>query len=287
MNRRYRLVHFHADPFLGARFPIGALVETDAGLRFVESPRLPSEECLRSNENVALLQFVLRALREAHEFEMDSLGPSVTLAKPYQLPEGERAPERWVEATLGGGTRSQGDLMLFEQTVHSRAPSRSNFGRRFLEQHEVAQFVRDTFTPGQSVEGVLDTAVGLEPITQYVVGDGALMLLEPIVPGRPNLARELTEINTRLRAYRAALAEMKKPGWSVDLIAFVLHGSKELRDRAMMQLSSNASVVDTNRREPRVHFIEKIRQIGGSVQPELAPDDVLALFRGAPSKKPS
>lgn len=84
---RYKLVHYNYDPFLGCTFVLGAVVECDGEVRFVECSRPLCKDCLGEGRN-NLLQFILRALRSATNFDPITPAPTVTFGVERTLPHG-------------------------------------------------------------------------------------------------------------------------------------------------------------------------------------------------------
>lgn len=103
-SRRYRLVMFLADPFTGAQFPVGAIVETEGVARFIEAPRMPDEAYLGA-EVARLLALVLLGLRSVKTLRPRSIAPTVVCGVIREIPASVEA-DAWVAAHLAGGERA-------------------------------------------------------------------------------------------------------------------------------------------------------------------------------------
>lgn len=102
-TRRYRTVLFLADPFTGAQFPVGALVETQGVVRFIEAPRMPDATYL--GETSFLLAFVLRSLRALDTMRPRSISPQVRIEGARTIPPDVDVDE-WITTYLAGGKRT-------------------------------------------------------------------------------------------------------------------------------------------------------------------------------------
>jgi hypothetical protein len=102
--RRYRLVMFLADPFTGAQFPVGAIVETEGVARFIEAPRMPDAAYLGA-EVARLLALVLLGLRAVKTLRPRSIGPTVVCGAIQEIPAGVDA-DAWIIDHLAGGRRA-------------------------------------------------------------------------------------------------------------------------------------------------------------------------------------
>lgn len=270
MSARYRLVHFDADPFLGRRFPVGAVVASQGEVRFVQAPHLPDEHCLGGAENLAHLQIILMALREARSLDLRAPAPNVFVGDVVEIPTSVRNPRVWAEEMLNGGRRA---VRPHEAPApgHKNAPQRARLARSFYQQHQIAGFVRERFRPGATVAGPFVDVTTLEAVTQYVLGASSLLLVEPIVPQRKEFHDDVREVYTRFGAYQKDLqrAAARGDAWEVELLAVVFPGAGEARDRAMLELGRNARVIDVGHWEATATFVRDVRRVGSSLAPEL------------------
>ncbi len=281
MSARYRLIHFDADPFLGRRFPVGAFVESASGVQFVEAPHLPDERCLGDAEEHRLLRLVLLSLRAARSFDVRPPAPNVYVGKSVDLPASVSNPRAWAEEMLAGGRRVVAPVR--EEHAQKKAPQRTWHGRAFFKQYKVDQYVRDHFKPGAVSSGPFVEVRELESVSQYVLGASSLILIEPIVPTRKELASDVRDVNTRFGAYQNELkqrAPSSERAWSVDLVALVFAGGGDERERAMLALQHNARVVDATRWELARSLVDEVRIVGASGAPDLFD----SLSSGEPSR---
>lgn len=260
MNRSFRIVHFTPDPFLQTRFAIGAVVHVDGRGYFLQSPRLPDVDCLGSKASVAHLHTVLGMLRGSDRPGLQTPSPDVTFTPPRMLPDSFGDPIAWLKRALAGETA---DAATEEGAHAPPRPSPKNLARSFFRANGVADVVHTSFTPG-TVEGVLERAGTLQPISQWVAGPTRLLLVEPIVTSRTDedFEKDLAVANTKFAAYRHELALDTQESKRVDLVALVLGNSTKRREKAANELRKNAhEFVEAALKVPRTRFIATIRSI--------------------------
>lgn len=99
MNPRFRLVLFVPNPFNGMSWPLGAMVETKAGVQVARSGRLPDATALGSQLTAQLAQRLHGRMDECSDFEKVpiSFGPYVVLSEVRALPAGVADPVGWIE----------------------------------------------------------------------------------------------------------------------------------------------------------------------------------------------
>lgn len=270
MSARYRLVHFDADPFLGRRFPVGAVVANQGEVQFVQAPHLPDERCLGGADNLAHMQLILLALRETRSLDVRAPAPNVFLGDVVEIPASVHNPRLWAEEMLNGGRRP---VRVHDEPPpgHKNASQRARLARSFYQQHQVANYVRERFRPGATVAGPFVDVTTLENVTQYVLGASSLLLVEPIVPQRAEFFDDVREVYTRFGAYQKDLQRAAERGdpWRVELLAVVFPGASAPRDRAMLELGRNARVVDVSHWEATAAFVHDVRRVGSSLAPDL------------------
>lgn len=268
MSARYRLVHFVPDPFLGGRVPVAALVEQDGAVSVARLPHLPGPACLGGQAAWSLVQIVLDDLAETTRFDHppDCLGPQALFDKVRLVPAGVVDAKNWVEATLAAHTEAPHP----EAPEQPHRPHRSTWGYRFFQTHKVDRFVRKTFRPGEDAGGFLQGASMLGPISHFVAGAAEVLLMEPIVPRRPNWEDDVRGVAKTFAAYKTALRQ-ERGARRASLAAYVLAGGQERARKAIFRdLARWADlVVDTASDGPRARFLEHIVSTGRSGTPEL------------------
>lgn len=94
MITRYRIIWLVPDPYVGARLPLGALVERDGRVSFVRA----SQRDLSAvpHDAQALARLVSDELDEADEFDTlpASVGPQVLAGEPVAVPLS--VPDDWL-----------------------------------------------------------------------------------------------------------------------------------------------------------------------------------------------
>lgn len=105
MTRSYRIIHFLLDPFLDARFPIGAALTVGGETRFVEAPRWPD---LHNYPKVEpLLAAVILGLRAGRGMtDGRPPSPSVSIGPEQSVPESVDDAALWLVDALAGGRRA-------------------------------------------------------------------------------------------------------------------------------------------------------------------------------------
>lgn len=128
----------------------------------------------------------------------------------------------------------------------------------------MARYVRKTFRPATDWAGWLGThAAGLQQVTHWVNGEDTVLLMEPVLPSRPQFEHDLQEIAAKFLAYRYAL-EKTVNGRQGELIAYLpAGGHPDQRDQARETLRAFAHrVVDTDDNVSRETFLGDIRRVG-------------------------
>jgi hypothetical protein len=105
-TRTYRIVHYLLDPFIGARFPIGAELMEGESLRFVESPRMPGMEDYPGQQPLlALVRLSLRQCRPKNQRHR-SPSPFVLFGDEHTVPDSIEDAAEWLVDMLAGGRRA-------------------------------------------------------------------------------------------------------------------------------------------------------------------------------------
>lgn len=261
MKRQFKIIHFVPNALTGARVPMGAIVEEGRSFRIARATHLPGAECLGSRQSARLLNFLVDDLQTLEHPEQiyQKLGPQIFADEARPVPEGVADAVAWVEKfVLPSPSRSPSEVSS------PRRPSRYSEGKRFLESHNVGEYVRRTFNPRDHFERVGKRLQHLDSISQWVAGDGRLLLMEPLAPRRPDWEEDLTKINTTFSAYRYHVSGGLN-GHEGELIAYILPGGGEHQRREMRRtLEAATEVVDTDSPAQLSSFIEKVRVVGDS-----------------------
>lgn len=260
MKRYFRMVHFVPDPISGARFPMGALVRDGKAWRTVLAKRLPGPESLGGVKTARLLNLLLddlEKLRTADEI-YQRLGPQVLVEERTLIPDEVKDPFVWVQR-FALPRKVEVPTSAPKQV---RGPTRSTEGKRFLKTHGVGKFVRPRFEPSRFIDSADQRIQHLRPISQWVLGREKLLLMEPMVPRRPQWEEDLTEINTQCSAYGFHLQEGLN-GHQGELIVYVLPGGeREERDMIRETLEPVSTVIDGADDTALQGFIDQVRAVG-------------------------
>lgn len=272
MIATYRLIHFTPDPFTGARFPLGAVVVDGAGaVRVAKVEHLPLA-CLGDRSlavAVRRLHGRLDSISAANQLP-SVFGPTTTLAEPAPVPSGVADPHAWVEAMLNP-PRPASRKEPVPQGAH-----RASLGFRFFETWQVARYVRKTFRPDSDGGRWLDRhAAGLPVLSHWVEGRDEVLLMEPVVPTRPQFEQDVQDLAVKLCAYRYALEQAEDGHRGALVVYLTAGGHPDQRAEAQATLAPFAhTVVDTDDAAQRTSFVERIRRVGaaGDLQPALIPE---------------
>lgn len=265
MTASYRLLFFSPDPFLGARFPLGAVLHVDGVVRIVRAPHLPGTDCL-GGADLAVAVRRLHARLDSIE-SADTLppafGPYATLSERRSVPPDRDAVE-WVEHLFARPTTIPGD-------VEHRGPNRASIGFRFFDTWHVGKYVSKTFHAASDWSGWLAGRPGLRPVSHWVGGHRELLLLEPIVPARPQLDADLDDVAARFMAYGWALTEVGDRTRECQMLAYVTAGgSPRQREKAFDTLARGPlRVVDTDDETARGQLLSLVRRVGAEAKPGL------------------
>jgi hypothetical protein len=188
-----------------------------------------------------------------------ALGPHALLDEPHEVPRGV-SPQTWLEDAL---------LRVVPRptaTATQRGQNRATYGYRFFENWKVQRWVRKTFHPGQSVGGLLVKARPLDAISHYVAGRDEVLLMEPIVPARPDAKRSAKEVATLFGAYKTAMT--RGDSQKAKLIAYVLADGAEADRREIKAMLVNWAdeVFDTASAAVRGRLVERVRTVGQSAE---------------------
>jgi len=116
--RAYRLVHYHYDPFLGGKFPIGAIVREGDEERFVRAPRMPDLRDYPGAE--AHLALVLRWFGPRGPYKDPA--PNVYFGDEHAVPATVTDAAAWALDMLAGGKRAAAPLE--SAASHAAGPSK-------------------------------------------------------------------------------------------------------------------------------------------------------------------
>lgn len=256
MTPRFRMVHFLADPFTGARFPIAALVDVEGRVKVAKVPDPISLPGLARHASTrAAVRFALDSLSSASDFDSlpPSTGPYVALGEPRTVPVSSKDAIDWVlHSLLRRGERpTRTDLF--------RA-GREAAGYRFLEQWQVAKWVGRGFRPEEHFK---EFSLVLPQVAQYVRGKSELLLMEPIsAKSESVLFRSLRHIGTTFMAWQHGFEQYENRPKVVDYIAYVVGVEEKdmIAEARHVLAKSGASVVDVSATAERTRFLETIRR---------------------------
>jgi hypothetical protein len=261
VTARYRLVHFVADPFTGARVPIAAIVDAGGRLEVTKAPDAATGLGLgRRASTRATIEFVLDSISSVTTFDElpPTTGPQVTLGPAREAPVAPKDAVKWVRTAL---LREP----LKPEPRELGRPGRKDAGYRFLEQWKVAKWVGREF---RAEDYFQQFSLVLPQISQYVRGDSKLLLMEPIVAKRESsLFRVLRHIGTTFMAWQHGFEQARKKP-EVDYIAYVVAVEEhEMVDEARRVLDkSGTTVLDVNATTERTKLLESIRRTALAAQ---------------------
>lgn len=267
MKPSFRLVHFCPDPFSGARFPLGAVIEGER-VHIARAPQVPDAHCVGGAQKAALARMIharLGGLSLRHSSELpDVLGPYVSLSEPSEVPARLEDPaeiQSWIMRVFFSADEAE---QADEEHPTVRAPSPRAYGKRFFTTHGVARFVRSNYRPESQLPARFRPSGPLHPITHWVGDEREVMLMEPVVPEREKFESDIERINTKFASYRFLLADVPASDLQANLCAFILRGgSRRERDYARRSLGDSAHyIVDIESDRERREFVERVKSLG-------------------------
>lgn len=276
MTASYRVVHFTPDPFVEARFPLGAVVQDAEGrVQVVQAKRLPSADCL-GDAQLAYLAERLRGHLDSIT-SIDALppifGPYTELGRRYELPVEVRDPVLWVRG-LFQPMLSTPDTLLAQVGAHLSEPAwpaafdtaqqalqrraakvaleavaptpRTPIALRVFADRPAARYIRRNFKPAQDWGGWLgQQAQYLNEVSYWVQGVDEVLLMEPVVPGKRTFERDLKDITTKFLAYRGLMEQRVDDPRHGTLMAFITpHASAHQRKHAASAVRALTGVAD-------------------------------------------
>src|SRR5690606_32248185 len=154
------------DPFTGARFVLGAVVDDGgADVRVARPERLPGARCLGDRDLAVAVRRLSARLSDVASSEAlpHVFGPYTTLAERQEVPQGVGDPVAWVEGLLSPERPTPGAVRA------PRGRQRGTVGYRFFETWNVARHMHKTFRPESDWGGWLSRhAAGLQQVTHWV-----------------------------------------------------------------------------------------------------------------------
>lgn len=264
MNGAYRTIFFHPDPTLDWKVPVAVLVRDEHAVRVGVAQHLPDSGCLGGSKRMALLRVGLGDLSADRlpTFDRlpDSLGPHFSASEPRVLGVSVEDPLRWaVDHALP--VRSG-------QSKPSRAhgEQRSTLGFRFFEQRNLNKYVRKSFSPRRVLPD--DRRFQrLHAVSHYVSGDKRLLLMEPLIPEKREVDKELDKVVNLFWSYKGSLMPLlEERGISTELIVYILQGGDPtLRSTLQASAAEAASrVVDVARERDAASFADEVEDVGRS-----------------------
>ena len=259
MKRHFKIVHFVPDPVAGTRVPMGAIVSRGDTRRVAVAKHLPGAECLGSRQAARLLNFLVDDFKNIGSADdvRQRMGPEVLVDDARPIPDGVEDPVAWIEAFV-----LPRPIEADQKKTTPRRTSRYMEGKNFLSQHNVGQYIRRSFRPGKVFSHTDGAMKHLGKVSQYVADNQTVLLMEPLVPRRPEWEDDLTDINTTFYAYRYHV-ENGLNGHDGELIAYILPGgSEEQRSEMKQTLKTATSFVDTTHAHQLERFINQVRRVG-------------------------
>lgn len=221
MNATYRMLVYVPDPFSFARVPVAASIRVgDELVRILAAPHLPGPACVGGLRSVRFVQEVVRELegwRPGDATPNLRPGPAVFETEPVDIPADVKDPIAWVRDHV---LASQVDPRSSAKTTAGRGDSRASRGYAFFKARGVAHLVRKTFRAERVAPGRFPAAVGLAPISHFVMGPERLLLMEPIAVPCRDVERDAAAVHQRFASYHAARGETDA---DVALVAYI-HG---------------------------------------------------------------
>jgi hypothetical protein len=274
---QYRTVYFLPNPVLDGKVPIAVVLQQGATVSAIRFPHIPGAQCLGGAAERSVVEMILADLEESPDFKSlpMSVGPQVVVDDPQSIPV-DADPIKWLEVAVLGSRRD--DSVPKQGNDPSRIPQRATLGFRFLETYEVARYVRKTFQPGMVGPGdFLSGAAGaaaLGAVSQYVVGDQQVLLMEPVLPRREKWEADVRRIARNFGAYQAVIRTRPKGPMEARLMAYLVPGGSVQRRSEIRGLLEPFAdkVVDTSQRTTRDEFFRTIKRTalsGGYEEPFL------------------
>lgn len=272
MTARYRVVHFVPDAFTGARIPLAAIVAGGGGVSIASAGRVPGAVCLGRPSTYAAMQMVLESLSAVESLDVlpVAVGPHAVLDVERQIPGDVADPVGWVVKNVLPRVAED------HATRETRSHHRDTQGYRFFETWKVASYVQRHFRPEQVWADARSATPRVLSSVSHWVGapEVGLLLMEPIVPTRTGLQRDLIEIHQRFASYRLFLDGDDVPGETREktkLYVYVLPGGRAHdRNEALTAFASvKATAIDTDSESARQSFIGEIQALGRAANPEM------------------
>lgn len=260
MSGHYKIIHFLPDHFSGERIPVGAVVAENGSVNVVLADRTPGPECLGSDATYMLLRDTLDELRQLTSLERlpMSIGPHFEMSEASDLPALDGDAVSWLRQ------RILPRAMEKPSSSRKRGPSRSSVGLDYLRQFNVARYVKQ-FRPKKDLHELNGASESLPAISQGVRGANQLLLMEPVIPTRRQLDKDLKTIGTNFFAYRGAF-QTHPIDTDVDLIAYVTPGGNaSIRSEIVARLGESADrVYDVTAMSARKDLVNLVATIGKS-----------------------
>lgn len=260
MSGHYKLIHFLPDHFSGERIPVGAVVAESGDVRVTIADRIPGAECLGSAAKFMLLRETLDDIRQLRSMDglPMSFGPHFVMTEAKELPRVDGDAVAWLRDHV------LPRRLETPSSARKRGPRRSSVGLDYLRQFKVAKYVKQ-FRPSRDLHELNGASKSLPTISQGVRGDGRLLLMEPVVPTRHQLDKDLQQIGTNFFAYKGAI-QTHPIDTALDLIAYVIPGGDaSSRSEIVGRLSESADrVYDAAALEDRTELVERVSDVGKS-----------------------
>ena len=157
-----------------------------------------------------------------------------------------------------------------------RSHHRDTEGYRFFETWKVASYVQRHFHPDKVwADSRSATPRVLSSVSHWVGAPKVgLLLMEPIIPTKTGLQRDLIEIRQRFASYRLFLDGADAPDETrkkTKLYVYVLPGGRAHdRNEALTAFASvKATAIDTDSESARQSLIGEILALGRAANPEM------------------
>ena len=126
--------------------------------------------------------------------------------------------------------------------------------------------MKKTFEPGRDLDGFLSNASALGAVTHYVPGKREVLLMEPLIPTRPQWQDDVREVARTFGAYKTAVKSGGKLPLAPRFVVYVLEGGKGKQlDAIDADLSSFADeIVNVTAKQVRRDFLDRVREVGAT-----------------------
>jgi hypothetical protein len=232
MKVEYKLLRLIADPFRGDKFTVGALLQDEQGVRFVQANTLPGAECLGSARTKRALDFVVSETSKSNEDWWTKLPVTITRFVEHSETRTLNVanPERFIRENV---------LPNFEKEVGpSRSPSLLTLGERYFSQFDASRFVKKNFP----IQDYYRTSGYQLSTGLHTLGQERLVLIEPIFAERNSLSEDVRSVALRYQSWRLFEQDARTTQLPIELYVTILPGGDAERAAELVEESVGASM---------------------------------------------